>query len=170
MCVVEKDIWRYPMGEGCELRGDDMPNPYQPQQRLPWGEWEAPWDRGRDPRVDVDLQDEPERVAMWLHHVGMMLWEIERGFHGPLDITAMMPEPHWLEWALRWVEEADPGEPPPKHHHRRLEAWMRRHHGVISLLAAMLGLHHGMAYALHRALREQVVEAPEEPEGEIMWS
>jgi hypothetical protein len=167
MCVVEKDVWSYPVGDGHELRGDDMPNLFEPVEAPPWGEWQVPWDRAQGDAEEYDPLAEPERLAFWLFSVGMMLWEIQQGWHSPLDITCSMPEPGWVDWALRWIEEAQPSKPPPRHHRHRRAAWLRRQNGVLCLLAGLLGLHHGLAVAASQVLQE---EALSEAQGQVVWS
>jgi len=179
MCVVENDVWTYAVGEDQVLRGDDMPNPCLPVDALPWGDWQAPWERVLDDDDDAERSwnTEAERLTYWLFCVGMMLWEIEEGLHPATDITIYVPETRWLKWALRWVQEAEPDKPPPRHHHRKRASWKRRQLGVLCLETALLGMRNGLEAQRHEARQHELrrneaqrERADQERDAEIMWS
>ena len=144
MCVIENKTWSYPVGEGQVLRGDDMPNPYALVERVPWDDWEAPWDRGLDGSEGHDWTCEAERVASWLFDVGMTLWEIQEGWSAPFFVVRIPPHPRWLGWALCWLDEAERVAPPPGRKSWQREAWRRRSEAVRTLQVALLGMKHGV--------------------------
>lgn len=134
-----------------------MPNPYAVVERIPWGAWEVPWERGLSDDEKPDRLGETEQVAQWLFDLGMVLWEVQADMSGPLHPTRYLPEPRWLGWALRWVEEAVPVEPPPRHHRARLRTWESRRDGVLFLLAGLEGMRHGLTVS-SRAARDDTAE------------
>ncbi len=167
MCVVEQDVWCYPVGDGQELRGDDMPNPFRTVERFPWDDWEVPWDRGLRDEESFDRRSEQERIACWLHDVGTMLWEIQLGRAAPYQIATIVPESSWLHWAISWVELAEVVHPPPRRKPRRLAAFRRREAGVVCLLSSLLGLYTGLQGIIQRAEADGILAEPDEP---VMWS
>jgi hypothetical protein len=170
MCVVEKDVWSYPVGDGLELRGDDMPNPFAMVEDVCWGGWLPPWRRGLKPEETFELDSEPELVAFWLDQVGITLFYVQLGYMDPFALATLMPEPRWLHWAITWIEEAARVEPPPRRKLRQRAAFERRERGVVCLLAAMMGLHTGLERILEVAVDEHGFD-DEELDGEpVLWS
>ncbi len=161
MCVVEKDSWSYPIGDGCELRGDDMPNPYEPVLAAPWGGWELPWDRGRGSAevADHSRSSEPERLAWWIFVLGMVLWEIQQGHRPPDTVSSCMPEERWLAWALCWVLETEPSEPPRWFRFAARAAWRRRQLAMLHLQSALVGLYWGLEVQARTAARTEIIPA-----------
>ena len=168
MCVVEKDVWRYPMGDGCELRGDDMPNPFELVKGGPWGGWELPWDRGRgaDEVLQVAEDAESERLSWWVFQVGVALWEIQAGHGSPMDMAACMPEARWLNWALCWLMESAPPPPPPWYRFARRHAWRRRQLGALHLLSALTGLYWGLQVQADEQLR---LQTSRRKDAKVVW-
>jgi hypothetical protein len=174
MCVVEKDVWRYPVGDGFELREDDMPNPYEPVDGAPWGGWALPWDRGLDgdlPR-EVLADAESERVAWWMFNVGVLLWEAQSGHASPMDLEACMPEARWIHWALCWLMESQPPPPPPWYRFAQRRAWKRRQISALHLITAMTGLYWGLQVQAERSACEEAQfarQAQGQAQAQVVW-
>lgn len=169
MCVVERDVWSYPVGDGYELRGDDMPNPFEPVRDAPWEDWVPPWDRRRgDGEADeYAAEAEPTRLAWWIFGVGMMLWEVQVGQCPPGILTSCMPEERWLPWALCWLFESEPSRPPRWYRVAARAAWRRRQLGIVHLQCALEGLYFGLERQRRDAARSIAHQAQD---GAVLWS
>lgn len=151
-----------------------MPNPYAVVDGAPWGGWELPWDRGLDGGLpkEVNADAETERLAWWVFHLGVMLWEIQRGHCSPIDIVMCMPEARWLDWALCWLLEAPHPAPPPWYRFAERRAWKRRQLGALHLESALSGLYYGLRIQAEQDAREALHSARQrrgEAQPQVMW-
>jgi len=110
----------------------DPPDPAAWVDHPPWDRWEepAPW---RDESLPWDSEE--ERLATWFFDVGMILWEIQSGYHVPDDAARFLPAERWRARALTWLGSAC--APPPTRGHRRKAAWRARRDGIAALCAAL---------------------------------
>jgi hypothetical protein len=107
------------------------PNPPDPAA---WVD-NPPWDRWAEPpcwRDDDGWASAQERqISFWFFCIGMILWEIQEGFHPAEDVLCYPPPGCWREQARVWFEGAC--APPPPRGHKRKAAWRARQAGIAML-------------------------------------
>lgn len=115
-----------------DLWPPDPPDPAAWVNDPPWDRWKEP-DRWWGP--DDWRGEQEQEIATWFFSVGMILWEIQEGFHRPEDVRYYLPPARWWERARAWFDAA--GAPAPRRGHKRKAAWQARQAGVASMREAL---------------------------------
>jgi hypothetical protein len=173
MSVVEHDAWRYPLGDDADvdMDGARLPNPYDLVGAPPWGGWCMPEVLERLGGGLPPLSSgEADRLGWWLFLLGTSLWQVQQGEQEPEGIRALMPEPRWLPWLLRWVLESARSPRPPWYRPSERTAWRRRAQAVDCLRHALVGLYWGLQVQAATEALEELELAPEpELDTEVIW-
>ncbi len=133
MSVVERSCWSYPVSPEPDVWPLLLPDPSAVVSHPPWDDWEEP---------SGELGSEADRLGLWLFDLGMVLWEIQRGYEQPAAVGRYQPADRWVDRALRWLSEHEASPRPVLSGQQERLGWERRQSGLMCLRAVLLAQRH----------------------------